>query len=295
MNDIKIAVEKFKHYFDDVKPINLNRVMVAVPTIKHRDNISIDKFNLFPNRFIFIEQTELGLYKQEISDGWTPVVRTAFGLPETRNQILQQFRNSKFDYLIMPDDELQYRKVVVSNDTFKTVAVETRDELLELFMLELARMERDNIDVLTITNTRFLKEKVVNTLRDKSGFDYSFVIYTKRALSNNYWYETASKTCEDLFMAKLLLADPTLKCRHSLILKRIAQKPMAGSTSTTGSLSDLDRTNEFLEQLSAKGFTADIMNLLWTPEHCPIKHYPLKYKRKKTYAFQEPNWSKFAY
>lgn len=292
-----IAIEKFKHYFDCVEPFDLNRVMVAVPTIRHRNEMTINRFNFFPNRFIFIEQNELELYKPEIDSGWTPIIRTAFGLPETRNQILQYFRESKFEFLLMPDDEIHYRKVTVQDDSFNSVEVKEPEELMELFKLELARMERDHIDVLTIPNTQYLTARIIDTLmNDKSAVDYSFIIYTKRALSNNYWYITTPCVTEDLFMAKLLLADPTLKCRYTILIRRDIQQNSLGQSTyddTDGHKAWQDRTNDILEQLSAKGFSVDLMNLLWTPEHRPIIRYPLNYKRRKKYILEEPKWRRF--
>ena len=289
------VIEKFEHYFDGVAPFDLGRVMVAVPTIQHRDTLSIDKLNFFPNRFIFIEESELELYKPEIDSGWIPIIRTAHSLPETRNQILQHFRNSNYEYLIMADDELQYRKVVVNNDTFQTVEVKEPEEM---FKLELARMERDHIDVLTVPNTQYLTARIIDTiLSDKSAVDYSFIVYTRRALlRNNYWYETFPETCEDQFMGKLLLSDPNLKCRYAIILRRDTQQNSNGSSTygdTDGHKAWQDKTNDILEQLSAKGFTADLMNLLWKPEYRPTERYPLNYKRHKTYIQEKQEISKW--
>ena len=289
------VIEKFEHYFDGVAPFDLGRVMVAVPTIRHRAEMTINRLNCFPNRFIFIEQSELELYKPEIDSGWNPVIRTAFNLNETRNQILQRFRDSKFEFLLMPDDEIRYRKVFVQNDTFQSAEV---NELEEPFKLELARMERDNIDVLTIPSSQYLTARVTDTvIFDKPAIDYSFILLTKRAIvSNNYWYTTASRTCEDLIMAKLLLADPTLKCRLSVLLRRDAQLNNKG-TNTYGDKSILvswmDRTIDLLGQLSARGFIPELMDKLWSPEHRPIKHYPLNYKRHKTYFQEKQDISKW--
>lgn len=301
MKSTKISTEiadKFKLFFDGVTPMDLNRVMVGVPTIKHRAEMTINRFDFFPNRFIFIEPDELELYKPEIDSGWTPIIRTAFGLPETRNQILQFFKESNFDYLLMPDDEVKYKKVLVKDDIFQTVEVKEPEELSKLFKLELARMEKDHIDVLTIPNAQFLSARIEDTImRDKSAVDYSFIVYTKRALcSNNYWYETAPETCEDLFMAKLLLADPFLKCRWSVLMRREVQHSALG-TSTYGDADGhkawQDRTNSILEQLSAKGFTSELMNQLWSSEHRPINYYLTNYRRRKTYIQSEPNWKNF--
>lgn len=287
------VTEKFEHYFDKMLPMDLNRVMLAIPTIHHRNTLSIDKLSFFPNRFIFIEQSELELYKSEIDNGWTPVIRTAQGLPETRNQILQHFRKSKFDYLIMADDDLCYLKVTVTDGKFRAIRT---DNLEDLFKLELARMERDSIDVLTVPNPQFLTGRITDSvMNDKKAVDYNCIIYNKKALSNNYWYETAPGTCEDQFMAKLLLADPMLRCRWSIILRRETRKNDGTSifNDNDGHLAWQDKTNDLLEQLSARGFTEDLMNLLWTPEQRPIVRYPLNYKRRKKYIQEKPKWKRF--
>lgn len=289
------VIEKFNHYFDGAERVDFSRVMVAIPTIHHRDTMTISKLNFFPNRFIFIEETEKDLYAPEVESGWTPVIRTKHDLPNTRNQILQYFKDSSFDYLVMLDDELDYRTVVVNNDAFQTVSTQEPESL---FALELARMQRDSIDVLTAPNTQYLTARVTDTvMEDKPGIDYSFIIYNRNIFKNNYWYITAPNTCEDLFMAKLLLADPNLKCRYTIVLRRDTQQNSEGTSTygdTDGHKAWQDNTNDILEELSTRGFSADLMNLLWEPEHRPMERYPLNYKRRKKYIQESaPKWGKF--
>lgn len=279
----KIVIEKFEHFFDGLTPIDLNRVMVAVPSIMHRSIMTIYLYNFFPNRYIFGEAPEQELYKPEIADGWQWVNQeNPRNIGKIRNQILKQFRESDYDYLLMPDDDLEYREVFVNENEFHTRIRTCPEDLLKL---ELARMERDSIDVLTIPNTQFLTARITNTImNNKSDIDYSFIIYTKNALRNNYWYENVPNVNEDYFMAKLLLADPTLKCSFSVLLRR-DNFVKSHAVSTLGPAKEnlfwVDRTQDLLEMLSKCGYTEDLMNLLWSPEQRPIIRYPLSHKRCK--------------
>lgn len=280
----KFVLEKFEHLFDGLTPIDLKRVMVAVPSIMHRSIMTIGFYNFFPNRYIFGEETEQELYKPEIADGWQWVKQeNPRNIGKIRNQILKHFRESDCGYLLMPDDDLEFREVFVQNDEFHT---RTRTYIEDLLKLELARMERDSIDVLTIPNTQFLTARIINTImNDNPEFDYSFVIYTKNALMrNNYWYENVPNVNEDYFMGKLLKADPTLKCRFAVLLRRDNfSKSHTESTlgPAEGNLFWVDRTQDLLEMLSKGGYTEDLMNLLWLPEQRPIIRYPLNHKRYK--------------
>jgi hypothetical protein len=280
----KTVKEKFEHFFDGLTPIDLKRVMVAIPSIMHRSIMTIDLYNFFPNRYIFGEEAEQELYKPEIADGWQWVKQeNPRNIGKIRNQILKQFRKSDYDYLLMPDDDLEFREVFIQNNEIHT---RPRTFIEDLLKLELARMERDKIDVLTIPNSQYLTARIANTImNDKSEFDYSFVIYTKNALMrNNYWYENVPNVNEDYFMGKLLKADPTLKCRFAVLLRR-NNFTKSHAVSTLGPAKEnlfwTDRTQDLLEMLSKGGYTEDLMNLLWLPEQRPIIHYPLNHKRQK--------------
>lgn len=289
-----IVQERFSHYFDELPELNLADFMVAVPTIKHREGMTLSQLNFFPFRYIFIDSSEAFLYEKEISDGWRPIFRTKPGLADTRNQILQYFKDSDCKYLIMVDDDLKYRKTIIKDDVFQTVEVSDPESI---WLQELGRVVRDNIDVLSIINTQYLTAKVTESvMEDKPAVDYSGIVYSRAIFDNNYWYETKPETCEDQFMAKLLLVDPYLKCRPTIIMKRETQQNSKGTSTfgdTDGHKSWQDNTNDILEYLTLNGFTAEMMNQLWTPEHRPVRRYPLGYKRHKKYIQETPKWDKF--
>lgn len=300
---IKTFLEKQQKY--SAIDFDISRVLIAVPSIKHRHEMTISVFNGFPNRIIFGEAEEREIYDDYISAGWTFIDQQyPKHIGRIRNQILEYFKaHPEFDYCFIVDDEVIWRRVITDNDSFFTVkTMDIHNELVN----EFARMVEEKIDVLTVPNSQFLSSTMGKALTGKPAVDYCAIAFSRRVVDMNYWYidftghSSDLKICEDKVMARMLLANDNIKCSSSIFLRRECQAENKGN-STFGDMDNhraaMSGADDVLERMSQTGLTQELKESLWTKEHFPTERIVIKFKRRKNYLAEtndeQQKWNKF--
>lgn len=281
--------------------LDLDKILIACPSIRHRNEMTINGFNRFPNKVIFGEAQEQSLYSDYIDAGWKWVEQESPRyIGKIRNQILQYFKDSDFDYLLIIDDEVIYRQVMIdANGNFCTKAT---DDIFKEWCAEFARMKKEELDILTVPNSQFLSGTMEKALHNKQGIDYCAIALSRKIFKFNYWYidhtgiATDLKICEDKVFARMLLSNPDLHCSYSIFLRREVQAENKGN-STFGDTDNhrvaMDGANEVLSKIKNNGYTKELMESLWKKEHFPNVFYPITFNSTKKYISEKQEITKW--
>ena len=267
-------------------PPRLSKILIACPSIRHRKSMTISVFNEFPNKVIFGEEQEQALYQDYMDMGWNWVNQQNPGfIGMIRNQILQYFKDSDYEYLLMIDDEVSWRRVFL-NEANEFNTKETNDVFAE-WCCEFVRMDKERIDVLTVPNTQYLSANMSKALNNERGVDYCAIAMNKHIFDYNYWYPdytgpaSALELCEDKVYAKILLSNLNLLCTHTLFLRRAVESSYQKDSNFGNCAKGIDAVagaDNVLTQLSQCGYTKQLMEKLWKKEHFPNEFFPIDFK-----------------
>lgn len=158
-NTVSMLFHRFYTEIDETK------FAVCIPTVKLRNNNTIEQYSRFKNVFLFVLDDEVSLYSEKFP--WATIVNRPKLLNETRNIIIE-FCRDKFDYFMMVDDDVVFRKYEYNQSESSTKTVNDYGILKDSIFNNVRLMDSFG-DIMYFDRGGFTSAKLIQRLNGKFG------------------------------------------------------------------------------------------------------------------------------